>query len=82
MAPKLTESVKWSNECWVKDKNPIAYVHSAPDHVQLGYFRGALLFDPRALLIGNGQYVRHMKLKKPADLDEASFGALLRQAAR
>src|SRR5687768_12427720 len=81
VAPKLTESVKWGNGCWVKDKDPVAYVYSAPDHVQFGFFRGASLSDPRHLLVGKGQYVRHVKLKKPADLDEATFGALLRQAS-
>ena len=82
VAPKLTESVKWGNGCWVKGKDPVAYVYSTPDHVQFGFFRGSSLTDPAKLLIGKGQYVRHVKLKKPADLDEASFGALLRQAAR
>jgi hypothetical protein len=82
VAPKLTESVKWGNGCWVKGTDPVAYVYSAPDHVQFGFFRGSSLTDPGKLLIGKGQYVRHVKLKKPADLDEASFGALLRQAAK
>jgi hypothetical protein len=81
-APKLTESVKWGNGCWVKDKAPVAYVYSAEDHVQFGFFRGASLSDPKRLLIGKGQYVRHVKLRKPAELDEAAVGALLRQAAR
>ena len=82
VAPKLEESVKWGNGCWVKSKEPVAYVYSAPDLVQFGFFRGASLADPRGLLQGEGQYVRHIKVRKPADIDEAEFGALLRQAAR
>lgn len=81
-APKLTESVKWGNGCWVKGKAPVSYVYSAPDHVQFGFFRGASLDDPRGLLQGKGEYVRHVKLRTPKDLDEAAFRALLRQAAR
>ena len=82
VAPRLEESVKWGNGCWVKDKAPVAYVYSAPDHVQFGFFRGSALKDPKGLLRGEGKYVRHIKLAKRTDIDEKSFGALLRQAAR
>jgi hypothetical protein len=81
-APKLVESVKWGNGCWLKGKEPVAYVYSAPDHVQFGFFRGATLGDPKHLLQGKGAYVRHVKLRKVAEIDERAFGALLRQAAR
>jgi hypothetical protein len=77
----LEESVKWGNGCWVKGKVPISYVYSAPDYVQFGFFRGSALKDPRGLLEGNGQYVRHVKIRKPSDIDEDAFKALLRQAA-
>ncbi len=82
VAPALEESVKWGNGCWLKDKVPVAYVYSAPDYVQFGFFRGSSLKDPRGLLEGDGQYVRHIKVRKPSDIDEAAFAALLRQAAK
>jgi len=82
VAPKLQESVKWGNGCWLQEKVPVAYVYSAPDHVQFGFFRGATLKDPKRLLIGKGQYVRHIKVRVPAEIDEKAFGALLRQAVR
>ena len=63
-------------------KVPVSYVYSAPDYVQLGFFRGSSLKDPRGLLEGNGQYVRHIKVRKASDIDEDAFTALLRQAAR
>ncbi len=81
-AAKLEESVKWGNGCWVKGKHPIAYVYSAPDHVQFGFFRGSSLDDPRGLLQGNGAYVRHVKVRKLGDIDATAFGALLRAAAK
>ncbi len=82
VAPQLQESVKWGNGCWVKGKVPVAYVYSAPDHVQFGFSRGAALKDPKKLLQGEGKFVRHIKVLKPADLDARAFAALLRQAAR
>ena len=41
VAPRLQESVKWGNGCWVRDDVPVAYVYSAPDYVQFGFFRGS-----------------------------------------
>lgn len=81
-APKLQEFVKWGNGCWVQGKAPVAYVFSAPDHVQFGFFAGASLKDPNKLLQGKGAYVRHIKVRKRSDIDEAAFGTLLRQAAK
>ena len=83
VAPSLRESVKWGNGCWLdKDEDPVSYVYSGPDHVQFGFFGGAALKDPKKLLEGQGKFVRHIKLRKSADLDERAFGALLKQAAR
>jgi hypothetical protein len=82
VAPRLQESVKWGNGCWVKEKAPVSYVYSAPDYVQFGFFRGSALKDPMRLLNGKGKFVRHIKVRKCSDIDEKAFGALLRQAVR
>ena len=79
IAPSLQESVKWGNGCWLHGKIPVAYVYTAEDHVQFGFLRGASLRDPNGLLQGNGQYVRHVKVRRPADIDEGVFAALLLQ---
>ena len=81
-APQLQESVKWGNGCWLRGKTPVAYVYSAPDHVQFGFFNGSALEDPQGLLNGAGKFVRHVKVRKRSDIDEQPFGALLRQAVR
>ena len=81
-APKLAESVKWGNGCWLKGKAPVAYVYSDEGFVQFGFIRGSSLDDPKRLLEGKGQYVRHVKVRAVEDIDEAAFGALLRQAIR
>jgi hypothetical protein len=82
VAPGLKESVKWGNGCWVMRNVPVAYVYSARDYVQFGFFRGSGLKDPQRILEGKGQYVRHIKVRKASDMDEDTFRALLRQAAR
>jgi hypothetical protein len=80
--PGLTEAVKWGNGCWVGKKGPVAYVHSDTGHVQFGFFHGASLKDPKGLLEGKGQYVRHTKVRHPSEIDTRTLAALLRQAAK
>ena len=55
VAPRLDESVKWGNGCWLKGDVPVAYVYSAKEFVQFGFFRGSALKDPQKLLEGAGQ---------------------------
>ena len=81
-APQLQESVKWGNGCWLKGNVPVSYVYSARDHVQFGFFRGASLKDPKGLLRGEGQYVRHVRVTKTSEFDVKAVRALLKQAAR
>jgi hypothetical protein len=78
--PGLREAVKWGNGCWIGSNGPVAYVYSAPEYVQFGFFRGSSLKDPKGLLEGKGKYVRHAKVRKTSAIDEQSFAALLREA--
>ena len=48
--PKLEESVKWGNGCWLKGNAPVAYVYSDTGYVQFGFIRGSSLADPKGLL--------------------------------
>ena len=79
--PQLTEAVKWGNGCWIGEDAPVAYVYSDTGYVQFGFFRGSALKDPKGLLEGKGQYVRHIKVRDAVRIDERAFAALLRQAA-
>src|SRR5687768_11950658 len=79
--PKLSEAVKWGNGCWIGSKGPVAYVYSDTAYVQFGFFNGSSLKDPKGLLEGKGQYVRHIKVRNRSAIDEPAFAALLRQAA-
>ena len=81
-APTLTESVKWTNGCWLGQEWPVAFLHAEEDHLQFGFFGGSDLPDPEGLLQGNGKYVRHIKVWRLADIDEIAFGRLIRQAAK
>jgi len=80
--PSLKESVKWGNGCWLGEKGPVAYVYSDVDTVQFGFFHGSALSDPKGLLQGKGSYVRHIKVRRTAEIDPDAFAALLSQATR
>src|ERR1700740_2054731 len=41
---------------------PFAYVNVFTTHVNVGFFHGASLPDPGALLQGTGKFMRHVKL--------------------
>lgn len=79
-APRLEESVKWGNGCWLKGKVPVAYVYAERILVQFGFMLGSRLEDPRGLLEGTGRYVRHVKIFDAAEIYERALAALLRQA--
>jgi hypothetical protein len=78
--PRLARTVKWGQGCWVDGDSPRVYIHAAADHVQLGFYRGSALKDPLKLLVGEGRYVRHVKIRTARDIRPAAFSGLVRQA--
>jgi hypothetical protein len=56
------------------------YVNAFKAHVNVGFFRGAELFDPNGLLEGTGKFMRHVKLKPGSELDSAALSALIARA--
>lgn len=57
-----------------------AYVAAFRDHVNVGFFFGALLEDPAGLLEGTGKRGRHVKLRPAEAVDEAALARLLEAA--
>ena len=58
------------------------YVYIAPfkNHINFGFYRGALLDDSHNLLEGAGKEMRHMKLRHIDELDNAAIVDLIKQA--
>ncbi|MEM8983193.1 MAG: DUF1801 domain-containing protein [Pseudomonadota bacterium] len=54
-----------------------AYVGVFKAHVNVGFFRGAELPDPDALLTGTGKRMRHVKLRRHGALNEAALRQLI-----
>jgi hypothetical protein len=54
-----------------------AYVNSYKEHVNVGFFFGAMLKDPAGLLEGSGKRMRHVKLKPGKELNTKALAALI-----
>lgn len=57
-----------------------AYVDAYAQHAGIGFFFGADLDDPAALLEGSGKRMRHVKLRVERMPDEAALGELISAA--
>lgn len=57
-----------------------AYTNVFTTHVNVGFFRGATLPDPKSLLEGGGKYMRHVKLWPDTAVDTRSLEALITAA--
>lgn len=56
------------------------YVNAFREHVNVGFFFGALLEDPARLLEGTGKRGRHVKLRPGRVIDEAALAQLVTTA--
>lgn len=57
-----------------------AYVGAYKEHVNVGFFFGALLDDPARLLEGTGKRGRHVKLRPGRDVDASALAQLVEAA--
>ena len=62
------------------DDAAFAYVDAHAEHANVGFFFGAFLDDPAALLEGAGKRMRHVKLRPGRMPDEAALGDLVTAA--
>lgn len=61
---------------------PFAYANAFTKHVNVGFFMGAFLPDPSALLVGTGKRMRHVKLRPGAEIDADALVELIEVAYR
>jgi hypothetical protein len=57
-----------------------AYVNAFRAHVNVGFFRGAEIADPAALLEGTGRFMRHVKLSPGLEVDTTALMTLIKTA--
>ena len=59
------------------DDAAFGYVNAFRAHVNVGFFRGAELADPKHLLEGTGKFMRHVKLRPGDGVDAAALDRLI-----
>ena len=57
-----------------------AYVNAFKAHVNVGFFRGAEIADPKGLLEGTGKFMRHVKLRPGCNVSATALSKLIEAA--
>ncbi|MFM7327445.1 MAG: YdeI/OmpD-associated family protein [Bacteroidota bacterium] len=84
-AAGLTEEVKWGMPCYTSGGKNIAMVSALHDHASIGFFKGALLSDPKGLLVSPGEHsqaVRTLRFTSVKEITQqtATIKAFIKQA--
>jgi hypothetical protein len=78
--PQLREDIKWHVPVYSLGTTPIVSIEGFKAHVNLKFFRGAVLRDRWNILEGTGKGVRHVKFRSTEDVDEGKIRELIDQA--
>ena len=78
-APRASESIKWGQPVY-DHKGPFSYIKAHAAQVNFGFWRGADLDDPKRMLQGEGERMRHVKIVEAQVIDDVALGAFVRQA--
>jgi hypothetical protein len=83
-SPKLSETVKWGNGCWVGKEWPVIFIFAGYDILQFGFFGGSYLSDsdPKKLLKGSGKFIRHIPVETLLDIEVTAFKRLIKKATK
>jgi hypothetical protein len=78
-APEAKESIKWAQPVY-ESNGPFCYFKAFKNSINLGFWRGIDIEDPKGLLEGSGDKMRHVKIRSIDDVDEEQFADFVRQA--
>jgi uncharacterized protein YdeI (YjbR/CyaY-like superfamily) len=85
LAAGLNEELKWGQACYDLNGGNVALIHGFKDYCALLFMKGALLKDPKGILVQqtkNVQAARQIRFGSLADIDrqKAAVKAYLREA--
>ncbi len=79
VSPEINESIKWAQPVY-SSNGPFSYIKAFNNAVNFGFWRGVDLEDPKGILQGSGEKMRHVRLTKLDDIDHKVFSDFVRQA--
>ncbi len=78
-APAATHAIKWAQPVY-ETNGPFAYIRAFKNHVTFGFWRGTELSDPDGVLEGDGDRMKHMKLRDAKEIRKKVVQAFVKEA--
>jgi hypothetical protein len=74
----VSEEIKWGFPVFATTKN-FAYLRFAKKHITLGFYNIDKIQDPNHLLEGEGNTLKHIKIKNSSEIDGAVISKWLHE---
>ena len=81
-SPSVKESIKWAQPVYENDDGPFCFMRAHKNHINIGFWRGAIMDDPHHLLEGDGVKMRHIKITRETKIDDEKIGGFIQQAIK
>ena len=80
-APHSAVGIKWAQPVW-EWNGPMIWMKAYPKHVDIGFWRGIEMDDPKKVLTGDGERMRHIKITSVKDIPADALRDLVKQAVK
>jgi hypothetical protein len=80
-APHSAVAIKWAQPVW-EWNGPMIWMKAYPKHVDIGFWRGTEIDDPKKVLTGDGERMRHIKITSVDDIPADALVDLVKQAVK
>jgi hypothetical protein len=80
-APHSAVAIKWAQPVW-EWNGPMIWMKAYPKHVDIGFWRGTEMDDPKKVLTGDGERMRHIKITSVDDIPADALVELVKQAVK
>jgi hypothetical protein len=81
-APGKERGIKWSQPVFWDNNGPFCFIKAHKNHVNIGFWRGVQMKDPKGLLVGTGQKMRHIKITDRQDIDRRVITDFVKQGVK
>jgi hypothetical protein len=80
-APHSAVGIKWAQPVW-EWNGPMIWMKAYPKHVDIGFWRGTEMDDPKKVLTGEGERMRHIKITSVDEIPADALRELVKQAVQ
>ena len=80
-APHSAVGIKWAQPVW-EWNGPMIWMKAYPKHVDIGFWRGTEMDDPKKVLTGDGERMRDIKITSVKDIPADALRELVKQAVK